>query len=392
MRVLFCHDGPVRKDEFNNYYGVAHNDELFTRYYTIADELAVLIRVNEIPKHEAEKKFSRITVSPFEVIQCPNMTSLKGLLFNNKKARETIFKEVEKSDYVIARLPSTIGYISVKSAIRLRKPYLIEVVACAWDSLWYHSFKGKLIAPIQFFLTKKIIENADNVVYITEKFLQNRYPSHGKKFICPNVSLKDFNGDILKNRFDRIETMKNERTIVIGSVGAINVRYKGHAFMIRTIKDLIKQGYNIEYHIVGGGCRNYLEKVALRYQVSDRIVFHGPIAHDKIFGFLDNIDIYVQPSLAEAQGRSLVEAMSRACPCICTNAGGMPELLDNNFIAKKGSSKSLVQKITLLLQSDLYSIARRNYEFAKKFESDSVEKKRTEIFNDVFIEKRGYDV
>ena len=90
MRVLFCHDGPLKKDEFNNYYGIAHNDDTFCRYYTIADELDVVIRVSEVSKIEAEKLF-KITVSPFKVIKCPNISSVKGMIFK-KGQQERLLK------------------------------------------------------------------------------------------------------------------------------------------------------------------------------------------------------------------------------------------------------------------------------------------------------------
>ncbi|CAM2899201.1 hypothetical protein GCM10007176_03990 [Salinicoccus roseus] len=31
MKVLFVHDGPLRKDSESNYYGLAHNNNLFNR-------------------------------------------------------------------------------------------------------------------------------------------------------------------------------------------------------------------------------------------------------------------------------------------------------------------------------------------------------------------------
>ena len=42
----------------------------------------------------------------------------------------------------------------------------------------------------------------------------------------------------------------------------------------------------------------------------------GGVPHNKIFQLLDDIDLYIQPSLQEGLPRSVVEAMSRACPII----------------------------------------------------------------------------
>ncbi len=155
MRVLFCHDGPVRIDELGNHYGTAHNDDTFIRYYDIADSLAVAMRVARISSREANKGLSRITVSPFEVVECPNIASLKGQLINKKIAKDILDDEVQRSDYIIARLPSFIGFIAVDMAKKHNKPYLVEVVSCPWDVLWNYNLKGKLLAPAMYASTKK---------------------------------------------------------------------------------------------------------------------------------------------------------------------------------------------------------------------------------------------
>lgn len=60
--------------------------------------------------------------------------------------------------------------------------------------------------------------------------------------------------------------------------------------------------------------------------------------HDKIFEWLDTIDIYIQPSYQEGLCRSVVEAMSRACPVICSDACGERELANEKFIFKRGDA------------------------------------------------------
>src|SRR5690625_3913589 len=98
MQVLFCHDGPIRVDPNENYYGIAHNDEMFKRYYSIADKIAVVIRLDKIQSGESTRNLSQITVSPFEVFETPNISSAKGILFERSKAKGIIRKAVLKSD------------------------------------------------------------------------------------------------------------------------------------------------------------------------------------------------------------------------------------------------------------------------------------------------------
>ncbi|EJS00696.1 glycosyltransferase family 4 protein [Bacillus mycoides] len=385
MRVLFCHDGPLRIDEYNNYYGVAHNDETFRRYYTIADELAVVIRVNETSKSEAEKNLSKITVSPFEVVECPNLSSSKGMLSGKKMAEKIIEGEIIKSDYVVVRLPSIIGSIAVDIARKLQKPYLIEVVACPWDAFWNHSLKGKLVAPFMYYATKKRVKSASHAIYVTNEFLQKRYPTKGKSANCSNVALKEFDDEILKERLDKIEKINNEDKIILGTTAAVDVRYKGQQYVIEALGKLKKQGIsNFEYQLVGGGDQSYLKTMAQKYDVIDQVRFLGPMPHDRVFKWLKAIDIYVQPSRQEGLPRALIEAMSRGLPAFGAKTAGIPELIESDFIFC--NSRKNIQEICMILKKFDKKIMRkqamRNYIESKKYDKKNIEERRGKFFKE----------
>lgn len=383
MKVLFCHDGPLRKDEFSNYYGLAHNDDTFRRYYTIAEELSVAIRVSKITQSEAELKLSKISVSPFKVIECPNISSLKGLFFNKPKVRNIITSEIKNTDYIVARLPSFIGNIAIDIAKKFKKPYLVEVVACPWDAFWNHSFKGKLVAPFMYYATKKRVRDAKYVLYVTNEFLQKRYPTNGKSTGCSDVSLVEFYDDILDARLEKISNIDKQDKIVLGTTAAVDVRYKGQQYVIKALGKLKKQGItNYEYQLVGGGDQSYLKLVARKYNVSEQVKFLGSIPHNEVFKWLDTIDIYVQPSRQEGLPRALIEAMSRGLPAFGARTGGMPELLEPKFIFSN-TSKNIEEIIEILKSFDqevMLEQAKRNYEESKKYEKKEIEELRRRFF------------
>ncbi|MGN4447330.1 glycosyltransferase [Bacillus cereus group sp. MYBK79-1] len=385
MRVLFCHDGPLRIDEYNNYYGVAHNDETFRRYYTIADELAVVIRVNKTSKNEAEKNLSKITVSPFDVVECPNLSSSKGMLSGKKMAEKIIEEEIIKSDYVVVRLPSIIGSVAVDIARKLQKPYLIEVVACPWDAFWNHSLKGKLVAPFMYYATKKRVKSASHAVYVTNEFLQKRYPTKGKSTNCSNVALKEFDDETLRERLEKIEKMDSEDKITLGTTAAVDVKYKGQQYVIEALGKLKKQGIsNFEYQLVGGGDQSYLKTMAQKYDVIDQVKFLGPMPHDRVFKWLKAIDIYVQPSKQEGLPRALIEAMSRGLPAFGAKTAGIPELIEADFIFS--NSRKNIQEICMILKKFDKQIMRkqamRNYTESQKYDKKNIEERRGRFFKE----------
>ena len=385
MKVSFFHDGPLRKDENNNYYGIAHNDETFKRYYSIADELTVVIRVQEIMSEEANKRLSRITASPFEVIPCPNISSFIGQFKNKKSAKNIIANEIQKSDYIVARLPSFIGNIAVNIARKYNKPYLVEVVSCPWDAYWNYSLKGKLIAPFMYYATKKRVREASYTVYVTNDFLQKRYPTKGKNTNCSNVALKEFDDNILSRRVNRIESMQKDHKIVIGTTAAVDVRYKGQQYIIEALGKLKKEGLTrFEYQLLGGGNQSFLNSIAEKCDVKDQVKFLGEIPHNKVFEWLETIDIYTQPSRQEGLPRALIEAMSRALPAFGARTAGIPELLEDEFIFSN-TRKNIYEICKIIKSFDKKTMLRqaiRNYEESKKYDKRIIEERRREFLEE----------
>lgn len=385
MRVLFCHDGPLRKDEFNNYYGNGHNNETLKRYLNIADNLSVLMRTKNILKKEAELTFSKITIPSLEIIECPNISSLKGMLLNRWKSKTIIKDAVLKSDYIVARLPSFFGMLAIDFAKEFGKPYLIEVVACPWDALWNHSFKGKLMAPFMYCSTKRLVDHARYVIYVTSEFLQKRYPTKGKSVSCSNVSLMEFEDNVLLRRLNKIEMRTTEDKLIIGTTAAVNVRYKGQQYIIKALGMLKKQGItNIEYQLVGGGDQEFLKSIAKKNNVQDKVKFLGSMPHTKVFEWLETIDIYVQPSRQEGLPRALIEAMSRGLPAFGARTAGIPELIDPEFLFS--NTPNNINEICNILLSFEKTVMRdqskRNFYQSQKYDKTTIEKRRKQFFEE----------
>ena len=141
-------------------------------------------------------------------------------------------------------------------------------------------------------------------------------------------------------------------------------------------------GYDVQYQIVGPGDKSYLENCAITNNVIDNVVFTGAMGHDQIFEWLETIDIYIQPSLTEGMPRALIEAMSKGCPCVASNAGGMPELLDKKFIFPKGNTDQLVKILINASNNGLFTQGARNKEFTGQFSPDVINEKRMAFYHE----------
>jgi glycosyltransferase involved in cell wall biosynthesis len=379
MKAMFCCDGPLSRDQYGNYYGVALNERMFSRYYQITDNLTVAIRT-ELKSDDILNGLSKINLENFQVVSCPNLSSLKGILYDRFKLESILNAQIKDIDFLIVRLPSFIGSLSIDIASKMNKPYLIELVGCPWDAYWNHSWKGKLVAPFMRYATKKAVRNAPYVLYVTNEFLQRRYPNTGRTINCSNVALPTLDESVLDARLHKIKQTTKNKPIVIGTTAAVDVRYKGQEYVIQAIAELNKQGYNFEYCLVGGGDKTRLQSIAEKYGVADKVIFEGSIPHERVFDYLDDIDIYVQPSQTEGLPRALIEAMSRGCPCVGSNAGGIPELLDTPFIFNSGNVQELANILASFDTEKMIKQAKRNFEFSKEYAKEVIETRRNEFF------------
>lgn len=380
MKLLFAHDHVFYKYN-NKYYSTGGlSKEMLERYTCVFEEVVIISRQKKIGTYD--NKLTLASTERVKFVEIPNFKSISSSykIFHSKKI---INNEVAECDSLIARLPSSIGSMAVSCAKKNNKPYLVEVVACAWDELWNHSIKGKIMAACNYCVTKTNIWNAPYVMYVTNEFLQHRYPTNGRSESCSNVALTEFSDTILENRLEKIRNLNKNSKLVIGTTAAIDVRYKGQQYVIKALGKLKKQGItNFEYQLVGGGEQTYLRSIAEKYGVIDQVRFLSSIPHDKVFDWLETIDIYVQPSRQEGLPRALIEAMSRGIPAFGAKTGGIPELLEDEYIFS--NTRRNIDEICNILKSfNKHSMgiqAKRNYDESKKYDKNIIEYRRKKFF------------
>lgn len=392
MKAIFCYDGPLYKDENSNYYDSILNDQMFERYFKVADKLDLVIRTRPISTDDGAKKMGRISNPNISVIECPNLSSVNGLLKNRKQAERIIEKSICEADFIFIRVPSVIGNISIDIAKMQNKKYLVEVVGCPWDSYWNYSLKGKIVAPFATAMMKKRVKNAPFALYVTNEFLQKRYPTNGKSINCSNVELAPVDENILNNRIKKINGYTSITKFKIGTAASLDVLYKGQQYVIQALSELKKEGItNIEYQLIGGGTGAYLLGMAQKLGVEDQVNIIGQMPHDEVFKWLDELDIYVQPSRQEGLPRSVIEAMSRGLPCIGAKTAGIPELIESKYIFSNSSKEvSEIVKVLKLLIDDFNrckDAANINFNEAKKYQRDVLVERRTEFFRTFAGEK-----
>jgi glycosyltransferase involved in cell wall biosynthesis len=118
-----------------------------------------------------------------------------------------------------------------------------------------------------------------------------------------------------------------ENSSVFGTAGRL-APTKGLRYLIRAFAQIKKQLRNVELLIAGTGeLKDRLEKRAVKLGCRDSVHFLSHV--DNMPEFYSAVDVFVLPSVAEGLPKVIIEAMAAGILCIATNAGGVPEVLDD---------------------------------------------------------------
>lgn len=390
MKCLFVHDFRSFKKSGNIYTTNLSYEILNERYVNVFGELNILNRSGKMGSLQSEKGLVKASGKSINFIDQIGIFTPISFFKGYFKIRKVVNRYVSESEYIIIRLDSFLGLIAAEYCRKYDKKYLIEVVGCVWDSFWNKGIYGKIVALPLFKRMQFEVKKAPYVVYVTSEFLQNRYPTEGQNTNISNVQIKHLEDSVIEKRVEKIQKFDCEHIYEIVTIASVEVRYKGQETVIRALMELKKRGYkNFRYHLIGGGNNSYLKNLASELGVIDQVVFHGSMNHDMVMNFLDDCDIYIQPSKQEGLPRSLIEGMSRGLICYGTCVAGIPELLETKmlFSIKKDNYIELANKM-LLIDKELYEQqARRNFKEAKKYEESILEKRRKEFF-EIFREQK----
>jgi glycosyltransferase involved in cell wall biosynthesis len=379
MRAAFFHDARFGRSASGVYYiHGAPGYRVFARYLAHFDSLVVVGRVQE-----ATGAMRTVASGPGIEMACAEQLSPLQLMFG-RAIRRHVRNAMAGIDCAIARLPSAIGEIACREATRAGKPWMVEVVGCPWDSLWNHgSIAGKLLAPYAFFQTQRWVRRAPFVLYVSQRFLQDRYPCSGTSVACSDVVIERPAREVLERRLNRLDEGFGKRPATFGLVGSLNVAYKGHETALRALALVARDIPRVKLLCLGEGDPSRWRRRAASLGVGEKVVFCGSLPEGRpVLEWMDDLDLFLIPSHTEGLPRALVEAMSRALPAIGANVGGIPELIDRRITHPPGDHRRLAQLIKALLESRvrMKELALRNWSTAANYTLDILEDRRGRFF------------
>lgn len=379
MKAFFFHD-----HYFYNKNEVVYSNgglpyESLNYYAKIFGELTVISRLGLINSENSLVNFTVANGPNVNFKLVPGFSSPLSFLFKRRFLYNFILDNTKNADLFIIRLPSQIGFVALSLALKYKIKFAVEVVGCPAESYRFSgSLIGKISYPIFRYLMQQALFRSKYAIYVTDKHLQQLYPSPGYSVGCSDVSLKSKDNIYLNSKNYDIKLLGK-----IGLIGNFSTNYKGIDTAIWAVKYLKDRGVYVSLHILGKGDPARYSELCHKLGISDNVFFDGSLpSGDAVINWLSTLNLYIQPSLTEGLPRALVEAMSIGLPCIASRVGGIPDLLSDDFLIERRDYKDLAVKISSLLGDEkcLISASKKNYDTSKRYDSKLLNTKREKFW------------
>ena len=249
------------------------------------------------------------------------------------------------------------------------------------------TLKSKLHDALWHYLEKLEIRNIKYIITVSEHLKPDILSMGGSKiYTIPNGITPEW----LKIEPKTIEG----RVLFVGRILPI----KGLENLIKAISLAKKCKTNISLHIVGpyldAEYFNHLKLLISDLEVTENVVFTGPLYDHKLFKEYSESHVFVLPSHDESNPFVLIEAMAAGIPVIATNVGGIPYLInegENGFLVKDNDVVDLSNKVTgILSQNDVWErISKKNRAKAKLYLWNRVANQTVELYKKAIGESRN---
>ncbi len=332
---------------------------------------------------EKSKKYKK---SEFICIKTPKIFNLIDLIIFKffskvlKKKKNISYRYIIKRLYYINKVSKDLkenqydkiiieNNASLFSTLKLRKNYI------KYKDKYYFHLHNEVI---QTFGNQELIGQSKKIIGVSN-YINNSITNKIK-------GINKAQTTVLKNCID-IERVGNElnekdntESKIIFNPDDIKIVFVGRLSEEKGIKELIQAIINLNnprIKLVIIGKSFYKTKVESSFEkelicmtdkIKDNVIFTGYIEHKEIYNMYKMADIVALPSIwQEPAGLTIVEAAAVGVPVITTDAGGIPEYIDNNYAIIIKNNEDIVYNIEEAIKKVLV-----DKDLRKKFYSNAI--------------------
>lgn len=316
------------------------------------------------PEYSLDKEFVKNNIRIYRT-----SISRRMRLLANVKALYQLYHILKKEKFDIVHTYTSTGGLVGRIASKLSNTPVTIYHAAGYP---LHQTQFSLSKRALFLFLERILNYfTDHYVAMSESLKQQTI----EKGIARSEKISVIYHGVDLRRFDYVpckDTNKLKRELelkhgvsVIGTIGRLDTQ-KGVCFLLRAASIILKLFPETIFLVVGDGpLRPQLEKLSQDLNISRKVLFTGWI--EDVPNVLSVMDIFCLPSLWEAFGIVLVEAMAMRLPIVAANVEGIPEVMkdgETGILVPPKKPEALAAAIMKLLKDK--TLARQMGEAGRK--------------------------
>lgn len=356
--------------------------DFWKRYLKVFDSVRVVARLRRV--QNPRKGLKPVSGPGVDFFPVPYYVGPLQYGMRAISVRRAVRAAVGPKDALILRMPSQLASSITAWLRRSHRPYAVELVGDPYDVFspggvdhWARLFFRRWF----YWQTKHLCHRACAVGYVTERYLQQRYPPESGAFVTSysDVVLDDeaFTSTPRLFTADAVGSC-----VTIGSAGTMDAMYKGFDVLIKAASRLVRLSLPVPVRVViagDGKFRHQLEHLSRSLGLDGRVSFVGRVDWPSgMRSFLDSSGLFILPSRTEGLPRVMIEAMARGLPCLGTRVGGIPELLPTEDLVESGDADALARKIADVISDParMSDMSARNLRKARAYRDDVLDERR----------------
>jgi len=291
--------------------------------------------------------YGEINYPNIKIIKYP-VIKLSFIAYGQPRINKKVLKkEIKKADIILNHEsfnPLYPSFYAIRYAKKYNKPFFTYVHSIDWELTTEAVKIPKIIKKISLLFLKlygRWFLNKNTAVIVSFPTIKSILKKNKVKVKIERDTIGI--SDIFKPGISKFSI---KYKIVIGYVGRISIE-KGLDFLYKIFLKLTSKYKNIFLLIVGDGPARYI------FKKNDDIKITGFVSQKEVAEYFKAMDIFVLPSVTEANSLSTLEAMKSGVCCVTSDVGAIKDYLKNEIDGYIFSNREkLIDILELLIKNE----------------------------------------
>ena len=283
-----------------------------------------------------------------------------------------ILKRYKKETYDLIHLQAWYG---LKAGLIVKEKTNIPLVTTLHTSE-YALRKGKKLHKKIIEIEKLSLELSDKVIIPSKKLKQILL----KHYRIDKNKLEIVYDGVNTGLCEKVQKKKGSQVLFLGRLEP----YKGCEFFLKAAKKVLEKNKNVKFMVVGWGkyLKSYV-KLTKKLGIEKSVEFIGSVPHEKVSTFYSQSDVYVLPTVFDAFGITVLEAMKCGTPVIVSKTAGVSEVVKNCIKVDYRDVNKIARKILEVLENEKLrnSLIKKAKKEVEKFTWDKIAERIIKVYD-----------